>query len=154
MIDTIRAIRKDQTGTAFMELAFVVPILVLLTLAASDIAMGFSAKLKLQTAAERAAEMATSGGLSSAAYQNLQADAADAAGVPASNVTVTSTLQCDGVEQSSTSNICPTGQQISRYVRIDISGTYQPMFGGAIINNLWSSSQTIAISGAASVRLQ
>lgn len=142
----------DRRGTSTIELAFIVPILVLLTFVAADIALGFKAKIKLQAAAERTAQMAMSGGLNSSAYDNLVTDAAQGAGVSAANVTVTKTLLCNGV--ASINSECSTGEQIMRYVGITITGNYMPMFAKFMPNSLWASTQGITITGAASVRMQ
>lgn len=150
----IRRLLRDRSGTSTIELAVIFPVLVMLTFVAADVALAFKSKIRLQTAAERTAEMATAGGLNSAAYQNLTTDAAQAAGVPSGNVTVTSSLQCDGTEQTSTSQNCGTGQQIKRYVQIRISGQYLPMFAALLPGGRWSSGQAIELTGSASVRLQ
>ncbi len=142
----------DPAGNSTVELAIIMPVLVLLTCLAGDVAMAFKAKIALQRAAERAAQMATAGGYNSTAYQNLAADAASAAGVSTNNVTVTPTLICDSTAQT-TPDYCTSTQQQKRYVAITISGTYTPMFAKLAPNSNWSS-QGIAITGSASVRLQ
>lgn len=145
---------RDRAGTSTIELAIIFPVLTMLTFVAADIAMAFKTKIKLQTAAERTAEMATAGGLNSAAYQNLAADAAQAAGVSSGDVTVTSSLLCDGTVQASTLDICAAGQQVKRYVAITISGQYRPMFGALLPGTRWAGGQGVALTGSASVRLQ
>jgi len=148
----------DPTGNSTVELAIIMPVLVLLTCLAGDVAMAFKAKIALQRAAERTAQLATAGGYtsdttnSSAAYNNLAADAAAAAGVSTSNVTVTPTLVCDSTPQT-TPDYCTSTQQQKRYVAITISGTYTPMFAKLAPSSKWSSSG-IAITGSSSVRLQ
>ncbi|WP_242124401.1 TadE family protein [Sphingobium sp. Sx8-8] len=150
----------DPAGNSTIELAIIMPVLVLLTCMAGDIAMAFKAKIVLQRAAERAAQLAAAGGYTSdtsntqAAYNNLAADAAAAAGVSINNVTVTPTLLCDATVQTASPQVpCPDGQQTKRYVAITITGSYIPMFAQLMPNSQWSS-QGIAITGSASVRLQ
>lgn len=150
----IHSLLSDRSGTSTVELAIIVPVLAALTFVAADLAMAFKAKIKLQSAAERTAEMATSGGLNSAAYQNLAADAAAGAGVSSSNVSVTSSLLCDGTVQSSTTAVCATGQQMKRYVTINITGSYTPIFGKLLPGTRWASAQGITLTGSSSVRLQ
>lgn len=148
----------DPTGNSTVELAIIMPVLVLLTCLAGDVAMAFKAKIALQRAAERTAQLATAGGYTgdtsdtSKAYNNLAADAAAAAGVATSNVTVTPTLICDSTAQT-TPDYCTATQQMKRYVAITISGTYTPMFAKLAPGSRWSS-QGIALTGSASVRLQ
>lgn len=145
---------SDTSGTSTIELAIIVPVVAMLTFVAADLAMAFRAKLGLQVAAERTAQMATAGGLNSAAYQNLAADAAQAAKVSTSNVSVTHSLLCDGTVQTSTSEICATGQQVKRYVRVSISGIYRPIFMAMLPGSRWSRDGGVALTGSASVRLQ
>lgn len=150
----LRPLFLDRSGTSTVELAIIVPILAVLTFVAADMAMAFKTKIKLQSAAERTAAMATSGGLNSAAYQNLAADAAAGAGVSMSNVTVSSSLLCDGTVQSSTSEVCSSGQQMKRYVNINIAQNYVPMFAKLMPGTSWASGDGISLTGSSSVRLQ
>ncbi|WP_327753375.1 TadE/TadG family type IV pilus assembly protein [Sphingobium sp. SJ10-10] len=146
----------DPTGNSTVELAIIMPVLVLLTFMAGDVAMAFKAKITLQRAAERAAQMATAGGYSTTSsnnYSNLKADAASAAGVSTNNVTVTPTLVCDSTAQT-TPDYCTATQQMKRYVAITISGTYTPMFAKLMPGSSKWSSQGIALTGSSSVRLQ
>ncbi|WP_150291954.1 TadE/TadG family type IV pilus assembly protein [Sphingobium estronivorans] len=149
----MQRLASNQSGTSTVELAIVLPALALLTFMAADVAMAFKAKIGLQRAAERTAQMATAAGINGAAYgtDNLKADAAAAAGVATGNVNITKTLLCNGVQ--SASDPCPDGQQISRYVAIGITGTYMPMFAKLAPGTRWSA-QGIALSGSASVRMQ
>ncbi|MEV4933318.1 MULTISPECIES: TadE/TadG family type IV pilus assembly protein [unclassified Sphingobium] len=151
---------SDRAGNSTIELAIIMPVLVLLTCLAGDVAMAFKAKIGLQRAAERTAQLAAAGGYTNdttrtqAAYNNLAADAAAAAGVSTSNVTITPTLLCDATVQTASPEVpCPDGQQTKRYVAINISGSYTPMFAQLAPNSRWSS-QGIALTGSASVRLQ
>lgn len=145
---------RDRCGTSTVELALIMPILALLILLAADFAMAFKTKILLQRAAERTAQLATSGGMDSSAYDNLAADAAEAAGVPAANVSITSTLLCNDMTQASTDTACAPGQQIKRYVLISIAGSYAPMFGTFMPGTRWGTLQAVPLSGSASVRLQ
>jgi hypothetical protein len=57
----------------------------------------------------------------------LRAEAALAAEVPQSQVTVTMTLECGGVVQVDPSQFCAAGQETNRYVKINIRNDYDPM---------------------------
>lgn len=149
----LRRIADCSAGTSVIELAIIAPILVVLVLLASDVAMAFRMKLKLQTAAERTAQMAVIGGLDSTAYSNLAADAATAAGVATNKVTVTDTLLCNNTAKSSTTDTCGSGEQVKRYIALTITDNYKPMFG-SLGGSFWSSSQGVSLTGSASVRLQ
>ena len=150
--------RRDQTGTSVVELALVMPFLFITLAGVIDCARLISTKLKLQQAAERTAELATAGMMSkmlpasdqvaSTAFGSLQTEAATAANVPTSSVTVTYWLECDGTKQGDFNAICSSGQQVVRFTSISIAKTYVPSFP-------WLFSSTgIALAGSASVRIQ
>ena len=143
---------KDSRGTSVLETALIVPTLAMFVMGGSDLAMGFSEKLRVQQAAARAIEMATAGGLNSAAFNNLQSDAATAAGVPSNNVVVDKWLECDGARQSSFNDTCTTtGAQMARFVSISITSSYTPMFSFLVPD---SDNGSISISGYSAVRVQ
>ena len=137
----------DQSGTSVIELALIMPILLVTFVGIVDCARLISAKLTLQQAAERTAEMATAGGVASAAFTTLQAEAAAAAGVSTGNVTVTYWLECDGTRQSDFAGSCTSGQQVGRFASISINNTFVPTFPLIYRNG-------VALTGAASVRVQ
>lgn len=146
----LRELPSDVRGISVIETAIVIPALAMLIAGVSDLAMGFAAKLKVQQAAARSIEMATAGGLNSAAFQALQAEAAGAASVPVAQVTLDKWLECAGVRQASFGGSCFTGQQVGRFVSISISASYRPRFP---ILQL-SASGDIPLSGYSSVRVQ
>lgn len=139
-------------ATSTVELALVSPILAVVLAGSVDCARLVSAKLLLQQAAERTAELATAGNVGSAAFTSLQSEAATAANVPTANVTVTYWLECDGVRQSLFDGTCATGQQVGRFASIAITSSYKPSFAWLLHSVL--SNGTIPISGSASVRVQ
>ena len=150
--------RRDQVGTSVVELALVMPFLFVTLAGVIDCAHLISTKLKLQQAAERTAELATAGMMNkmlpasdqvaSTAFASLQTEAATAANVPTSSVTVTYWLECDGTRQSDFNAICSSGQQVARFTSISIAKTYVPSFP-------WLFRSTgIALAGSASVRIQ
>lgn len=99
----MKRLLSDRSGNSTVELAIIMPVLVLLICMAGDVAMAFKAKIGLQRAAERAAQLAAAGGYSTTSsnnYSNLKADAAAAAGVSTNNVTITPALICDSTAQT------------------------------------------------------
>lgn len=139
-------------ATSTVELALVSPILAIALAGSVDCARLVSAKLLLQQAAERAAELATAGSVGSAAFTSLQSEAATAANVPTANVTVSYWLECDGVRQSLFDGTCTTGQQVARFASISITSSYKPSF--AWLLRSVGTDGAIPISAAASVRVQ
>jgi hypothetical protein len=149
-IHSWRRLLGDTSGISVIETAIVIPILAMLVAGISDVAMGFSAKLKFQQAAARSIEMATASGLNGAAFQTLQAEAATAAGVPQAQVTLDKWLECAGVRQISFDGACVSGQQVARFVSISINGAYSPMF--PLMQGL--NSGAIPLAGYSAVRVQ
>jgi Flp pilus assembly protein TadG len=147
-----RSLIKDQRGASLIELALVSPILLLMVLGMVDAAMGFSMQLKLQQAAARTIELATAGGISSAAFQNLQTEAATASDQSADHVTVDKWLTCDGARQSAFDGVCADGQQVARFVSISIQAVYVPILTGAM--SAVGLPTSIALEGNSSVRVQ
>ena len=150
-IPALPVIARDRRGAAAMEAALVLPMLTIALLAVFDIAMGFSAKLKLVQAAARTAELATAPATVGSNYGYLVTEAASASGQPASNVTVATWLECGGTRQALMTDICGAGQQIARYVSITIRGTYRSSFG---FGAMFRTPNGVAIRGSATVRLQ
>ncbi|HTH28555.1 MAG TPA: TadE/TadG family type IV pilus assembly protein [Sphingobium sp.] len=143
----------DRRGASVMETALIVPLLATMVAGASDVALGFSEKLKVQQAAARSIELATAGGLSSTAFTTLQYEAATAAGVPTSQVVVDYWLECDSVRQSNFNGTCSTGQT-ARFVSITVNGSYTPIFSFLLRAPITDSNGQISLTGYASVRVQ
>lgn len=141
------ALWRDVTGASIVELALLSPILLVALAGTVDCARLLSTKLRLQQAAERTAEMATAGGVASAAFGSLQNEAAAAAKVPASSVAVSYWLECDGSRQTDFQGTCGAGQQVARFTSVSIAGNYSPSFP-------WLLGANVAVNGRASVRVQ
>jgi Flp pilus assembly protein TadG len=141
---------RHEKGQAIMEAAIVLPFLFALVAGVVDVAQAYAQKIKVQQAATRSIELATAGGYNSSL---LQADAAQAAGVPTSQVATDNWLECAGVRQANTSVICSTGQFSATYVSINVSGSYRPIFAFALKYLGVSSNGTLPLSGYAEVRI-
>lgn len=152
--DRLKDLAWDSCGSAIIEAGLVVPILATLVAGVADLSMGYSAKLKLQQAATRSIALATAGGLNSAAFGTLQQEAAQAAGVPQSQVVVDAWLECSGARQTSINDVCATGKTVARYVSVSISGQYSPTFGFLLHTAHMTRDGKIPISGYAEVRVQ
>ena len=145
----------DERGASLIELALIAPILLTMFAGIVDCARLYSTKLGFQQAAERAVEMATTGGVSNTSYTtiqtNMQSDAA-AAAPNASTVAASLWLECAGQKQTDFNGACNTGDQVARYASVSVAGAYAPSFPwlfGSMVSN-----GKIAVSGAATVRVQ
>lgn len=151
----LSALRRDCRGASIVEFAAVAPVMGFMVMGITDIARGFSARLVLEQAGYRALEKVAVGSVQSD-YNYLKAEAATAANVPQSQVTVDNWLECDRVRQSDFNGTCTTGM-VSRYVRITVNSNFRPSFNYGPLGQSFgqrSSDGTIAISATTSLRVQ
>jgi Flp pilus assembly protein TadG len=149
----LRRLAADRSGASAVELAVATPVLAVMIMATFDVSRGFSARLNLTEAASRAAELATAYGTVRTDYSTLRSEAvaaATASGVGTPAATVDTWLECDGVRQPSSTTMCQAGAAYARYVAVNVTGTYTPVFnvGGMIAGT------GFPIRGAATVRIQ
>ena len=151
-----RVLAGDERGVTVIEFALFLPILALMVLGTIDIGRGLAAKFVVEQATQRAIERAAQGGPPLADYSFLRSEAAAAAEVPLANVTLDQWLECDNARQSSFNGSCAAGQQMARYVTIEVAASYRPMFGGIpVIGRLANSADgTFRITANSGVRVQ
>lgn len=127
-----RALAHDHRGVSVVEFALVAPFLGLLVMGISDLSRGLSAKFALDQAAHRTLERSLAGARGSPAatqdYDYLKTEAAAAAGVPESAVTLTKWLECAGTRMDSFQGTCAPGEEIARYVQLTINSRFTPTF--------------------------
>jgi Flp pilus assembly protein TadG len=150
----LRRLSEDSRGTSFVEIGMLAPFFAMLVLGTADASRAVVDKMMLQQAASRTIEMVSAGGLDSDAFDNLRSEAAAAAGVSTSQVTVDSWLECDRVRQASFDGECTNTEEIGRYTSVVISKAYQPWFASSLASLGYNISRTITLKGKASVRLQ
>jgi Flp pilus assembly protein TadG len=153
-VTMLRRLLADARGTSFVEMGMLAPFFAMLALGTVDASRAVIDKMMLQQAASRSIEMVSAGGLDSSAFSNLQSDAAAAAGVSSSQVTVDAWLECDRVRQTSFDGDCTSTQEIGRYASVAINKPYSPWFASSLAGMGYNISQTITLQGKASVRLQ
>jgi Flp pilus assembly protein TadG len=147
-------LRADARGTSIVEMAMLAPFFAVLALGTVDASRAVVDKMTVQQAAARSIEMVSAGGLDSGAYDNLKSEAAAAAGVSTSAVTVDNWLECDRVRQPESTTDCTGSQEIGRYTSVVINKTYSPWFASSLAGLGYNISRTITLKGKASVRLQ
>ena len=142
----IHKLAAEERGAAIIELAFVAPVLALMTIGVVDLSNGFSRKLQLEQGTQRAIEkvMQTTGVLS---VENTikkevvcQVNGTNADGtcktspITTSNVTVTHRLECDGVQSTLDPDSdgeldCPDPDDVeSRWIQVNVWSEYKPLF--------------------------
>lgn len=151
MIHAARRLRQDERGFSIVEFAFVAPIFGLMLVGIGDLARGYSERYALQQAVNRTLELAQLG-TDQPNYNHLIPEAAAAAGVPESNVTLQSWLECDATRRAWTDS-CAENQQIARYVSLTIDSSFRPSFGTAGYTGARADG-TVPIRASAFLRVQ
>src|SRR5829696_3167041 len=160
MMMRLANLRRDERGASIIEMALVAPFLASLLVGMVDISRGYSAKLQLEQSAQRAIEHAMQGKKEASLYNTLQSEAASAAGVATSAVTVKYWLECNGVSQYQSQatmqadfeKVCPNGQVYARYIEVTITKNYAPMFSTKFLGS--KSDGTFDLVGKAGMRVQ
>lgn len=152
-LQALRRLPRDQDGTSVIELGLLAPILAVTLMGVTDVSMAYARKIAVEQGAFRALEKVVVGSVQSD-YQFLKAEAATAASVPATSVTVTNWLECDQVVQPLWDGECATTQLTARYVQVAISTTYTPMFMEGPLAATGNANGQIPIVTSAAVRVQ
>ena len=154
MIKFVRQIALSSKGTSTVELALIFPIGMALLLGAVDASLGFAEQLRVEAAAARAIEQITAYSRVQTNYTTSRSEAAAAANVNVSDVTVDNWLECNNVRQSSFIGTCPNNSdQIARFVRVDIRGKFEPVINyGRFLTT--DSNGFVRVTGDASARIQ
>jgi Flp pilus assembly protein TadG len=119
---------RDARGAAVIELALIAPIFSLMFIGMVDLGRAYSTKLQLEQASQRAIEKVMNGQADTTVATALKTEAATVAGVPVGQVTVLFWLECNGATAASYDMSCSAGQAQRRYLSVEISKTYTPMF--------------------------
>lgn len=129
---------REDRGAAIIELAFVAPVIALMTVGVVDLSNGFGAKLRLEQAAQRSIEkvMQTTGVTSVEStivneaicqFNGTNPDGScQTAPITSANVTVTNRLECNGV--LSADDDCEDSEIESRWIQVAIWSEYEPLF--------------------------
>lgn len=118
-----------------------------------DGARCFSAQMSLQQAASRALERVQVSGARTN-FDYVRTEAANAAGVPPGQVTVTSWAECNNnPAQLAYTTVCPSGQPTARYVQVRITSTYTPYFRFSPLGTR-DGNGNVALAAQSSVRVQ
>lgn len=144
---------KDDRGTSIIELALVAPILASLLIGMVDLSRAYSYKLQLEQSAQRAIEKVQQYQATSSTYGTLQTEAAAAAGVATSNVTIDYWLECNGVRAADYNSSCSPGQVYARWVTVDVTGTFTPLFKSKYYPKA-NADGTFTLHGIAGMRTQ
>lgn len=134
LLSFARTLRRDERGVAFVEFGFLVPIFALFVLAIADLGQGLSQRFTMQAAVNRSLERLlvsrpTAGANDSGVdYTFIRQEAATAANVPLSQVTLTQYILCDGVRAAASATACPQNQEQARYLSLTINKNFTSSF--------------------------
>lgn len=150
---------RDERGASIVEIALLLPVMSTLVIGVADISRAYSQKLLLEQAAYRAIEKVQQYQATESTYNTLKNEvvtAATSAGfsdVTASNVTIDYWLECNGVRQTNYDSTCSSGQRYSRWVTVDVTHSFTPMFA----SHRWpgsNSNGSYTLHGRAGLRTQ
>lgn len=150
LLATWRRLRRDERGVAFVEFAFMAPILAVFVLAIADLSRGIAQQMAMQSAVNRSLELllvrspTASNTASSIDYSSIRQEAATAAGVPLTQTSMSQYLLCDGTRAASFESTCATGQDTARYISVTVNKNF--------VGNLYTG--TVALTATASLRIQ
>lgn len=153
MIRSVHSIWLDSRGNSLIELALAAPLLTALLVGTVDISRAVSSKLQIEQAAQRSIELVQRSNFQDSDKTTIQSDAASAAGVPTSNVTVDDWLECDGARQSSFDGACTDTQISAKYVQVTIQKSFTPMFGTQFFPGA-NSNGSVTLVSTAGIRAQ
>lgn len=152
LLKRIRTLLTDRRGAAAIEVALIAPILATMVVGVVDLSRGYSTKLLLEQAAQRAIEKVMNGQATTSTAAALKTEAASVADVPESAVTVDFWLECNGTRASDYNTVCPSGQNYARFMSVAITKVFTPMFA-----KKWAGANdngTYTIVGRTGVRIQ
>jgi Flp pilus assembly protein TadG len=150
-----KLLAQDESGASIIEMALLLPFLASMVVGVADISRAYSAKLKLEQAAYRSIEKVQQYRDTSSTFSTISAEAttaAVAAGFTSPSVAVDYFLECDGTRQATYNTTCGTATP-NRWITVDISGTFTPMFA----SSKWPGSNadgTYTLHGKAGLRTQ
>lgn len=148
-----RTLVRDEHGTSLIEMAMVTPVLASMLVGMVDISRAYSAKLQLEQAAQRAIEKVQQYRTTTDTYSTLQTEAATAAAVAPTAVTIDPWLECNGTRQASYAAVCPDGQNPTRYITVSIDKMFTPMFGSRFFPGA-NQDGTYTLTGRSGLRTQ
>jgi len=156
MIRLAQRLSGDEGGASLIELALIMPFFASLVIGVVDLSRAYSAKLQLEQAAYRAIEKVQQYQADQDTYSTLSSEAttaATAAGFSNPSVTIDYWLECNGTRQATYDSTCSTASQSARWVKVDISAKFTPMFA----SRHWpgaNSDGTFTLHGKAGLRTQ
>jgi Flp pilus assembly protein TadG len=130
-ITRIRQWGRRTDGNIAVDLAFIVPVILGLIIAALDFGQAFQEKLRLENAARAGAQYALLLGYKKQDTASVIQKARDDANDTTSALTINANYYCSCLDGSSTdcaTGTCPVGEVPMRYIHVDVRNTYTMIF--------------------------
>lgn len=127
MFRLIQKLARSNRGAATLELALVMPLLTTMLIGVVDVTTAMNRKLELEQAVQRSIERVMQTTTDETVEENIKQEAAEAANIEEDDVTVTYTLTCDGTVTDYNTD-CTVGQAEVRYVNVEATTTFTPLF--------------------------
>ena len=150
MIGLVKSLWRDERGAATIELAIAAPILTAMIIGTVQLSQAYSTKLQLEQAAQATVERIQQSGFDETKLAAYKTEAATAAVVGTSDVTIDYWTECDGARQGSFATTCSAGQVYAKYMNIDITKSFTPMFSTRLTGA--NSSGAYTLHGIAGIR--
>ena len=158
---------RCSRGAAVIEFALLVPVLLLMAIGAIDFGTFIYQKMQMQSAARAGAQYAVQSSATTSDTAGIANAVQIASELDFTGVTITTTQFCacsDGVEfavntSGSCTGNCALGENPGRYVRVNVTGDFAPLFPIRGVLNLVSStgegvSDLLSLEEEASLRVQ
>lgn len=125
-----RSLLRDARGSMAIETAFVVPILVMLSVGAFEASSMIARQTELQTAADEAAQIALVSPPNEAAEQTKLVEVIQAStGLTTQQVSVARKYRCSTDEALvDDATTCDEDEPVTGYVQIDMTDSYEPIW--------------------------
>lgn len=152
-----RRLWRDSRGASAIELAMVLPVLLLIMLGMVDLSRGFAAKLEMEQAAQRTSDLALSIRPRSGDLSYLYSEAMEASKQPRDQIKIETLLECGGDPQASFDGECASGKERARFVSVVIKQPYQTFFDWGALSAVFGSQvlpEVITVTGDSRVRFQ
>ncbi len=134
----LRDLVRHEGGAIAVEAALVGPVLVLLSIGSFQVSQMIARQSELQSAAAEAAAIALAAAPETEDTRNALAEIiSESTGLDEEHVTVTAMYRCGNADALVTSTDTCGSSKVSKYLKIDLTQNYQPIWaeygvGGAI----------------------
>ncbi|MDG5747534.1 TadE/TadG family type IV pilus assembly protein [Qipengyuania sp. XHP0207] len=124
---TLRKLATNRRGTATIELAVATPLLLMMSLAGIDGALGYVHRLQVQQYAQIGADYVMSRMEEVPSNVEIKARVNEGSGVDMSKIKVDRWIECNGSKNSLAACV-NAGFSYTQYVSVEVSQDYDPVF--------------------------